>query len=64
MMGKVKVREENKIITIAPAEESVPAKTYNCPFLGIATDSKITVERFLEWKNGEREAEYEKELHS
>jgi len=33
-----------------------------CPFLGIVTDNKITVDGFLEWKNEEREAEYENEL--
>jgi glyoxylate carboligase len=57
---KVRVREENKIVTIVP--EPVMAKNYCCPFLGIAADSKMTVEKFLEWKNEEREAEHEKEL--
>ena len=60
---KVKVREVNQVITIISAEEP-DAASYSCPFLGIATDSKITVDRFLEWKRKEREAEYENELHS
>ena len=61
---KVKVREVNQVITIVSAEESNAVKSYSCPFLGIAADSKITVDRFLEWKREERETEYEKELHS
>jgi hypothetical protein len=40
----VKVREVNQVITIEPAEE----RRYNCPLLGAAAGSKLTVERFLE----------------
>jgi len=61
---KVKVREVNQVVTIVPAQEPTKMKNYSCPFLGIAADSKITVDKFLEWKKEEREAEYEKELHS
>jgi len=61
---KVKVQEVDHVITILPIEEPVAKKDYNCPFLGIASDSKLTVEKFLEWKSEERKAEYEKELHS
>ncbi|MCL2398537.1 MAG: hypothetical protein FWC91_02185 [Defluviitaleaceae bacterium] len=61
---KVKVQEANHVITILPIEESVAKKDYSCPFLGIASDSKLTVDKFLEWKSEERDAEYEKELHS
>ena len=57
---KVRVREANRVITIIPSEEK--NKIYRCPFLGIATDSNITVDGFLEWKNEERESEYENEL--
>jgi len=39
-------------------------KKYACPFLGIASDSNLTVDKFLEWKREERESEYEKELRS
>jgi len=61
---KVIVIEANQVITIMPAVETNEKKDYSCPFLGIAMDSKITVDRFLEWKKEERDAEYEKELHS
>lgn len=61
---KVKVREVNQVITIVTAEEPNISKSYSCPFLGIAADSKITVDKFLEWKREERESEYEKEIHS
>jgi len=61
---KVKVREANNIVTIVPVEDSIATKNYSCPFLGIATDSSVTVDRFLEWKREERDSEYEKELHS
>ena len=60
---KVIVREANKVVTIMPATKS-DAKIYKCPFLGIAADSNITVDKFLAWKKEEREAEYEKELRS
>jgi len=50
---KVRVRESNQNITIVPVEEPNAVKSYSCPFLGIATDSKITVEKFLEWKREE-----------
>ena len=51
---KVLVREAGRIITIEPAEEIA----YNCPLLGAAAGSKLTVERFLEItrENNEDEA--------
>ena len=61
---KVKVSEANQVITIVSAEDNSAIKSYSCPFLGIAADSKITVDSFLEWEKEEREAEYEKELYS
>jgi len=60
---KVKVSEKNQIIIISPADD-VPDKQYSCPFLGIAADSTLTVDKFMAWKREERDAEYEKELHS
>jgi len=60
---KVRIREINQVITIVSAEESEPVKKYSCPFLGIAVDSSVSVDKFLEWKREEREREYEKELH-
>ena len=49
---KVMVREVNRVITIEPAEE----KKYNCPLLGAATGSKLTVERFLEMTREDNES--------
>ena len=61
---KVLVSESNRVVTIAPVEETGAAKKSSCPFLGIAADSNLSVESFLEWKREERKAEYEKELRS
>ena len=60
----VKVSEADSVITIVPAEDAGAAKKYNCPLLGIAKDSSLTVEKFLEWKREDREREYEQELRS
>jgi hypothetical protein len=48
----IKVCESNRVITIIPAEEH----EYNCPLLGAAIGSKLTVERFLEMTREENEA--------
>jgi len=61
---KVRVRETDRIITIIPIDEAISKKNFSCPFLGIAADSDLTVDRFLEWKREEREIENEKELRS
>jgi hypothetical protein len=61
---KVRVQENGRIITIVPLEDFVPEEEFDCPFYGIAVDSTLTVDKFLEWKREEREAEYEKNLHS
>jgi hypothetical protein len=53
-----------RVTTIMPAEEPDTTKNYTCPFLGIAADSTLTVDKFLKWKREERESEHEKELHS
>jgi hypothetical protein len=60
----VRVRETDRIVTIEPIEDMDKGKKYSCPFLGIAADSNLTVDNFLEWKREEREAEYEKDLRS
>jgi hypothetical protein len=62
--NKVRVRENDRVITIMPVEETDAEKKYRCPFLGIAADSNLTVDKFLDWKREEREAEYEKELRT
>jgi hypothetical protein len=61
---QVRVRENGSVVTIEPAEEIVTEKKYRCPLLGIAKDSNLTVENFLEWKREDRKREYERELHS
>jgi hypothetical protein len=60
----VRVREIDRVVTIEPVEETVATKKYSCPFLGIAADSSLTVDKFLEWKREEREYEHEKDLRS
>ncbi|MCL1819906.1 MAG: hypothetical protein FWG36_04535 [Oscillospiraceae bacterium] len=60
---KVKIQELNRVITIIPIDEAAREK-YSCPFLGIAADSDLTVEKFLACRREERETEYEKDLHS
>jgi len=61
---RVRVQEDERVITIIPIDETITEKKFSCPFLGIAADSNLTVDKFLEWKREERESEYEKELHS
>jgi hypothetical protein len=56
-VSKVKVCETDNTITIFPINEREPDKKVKSPFLGIAVDSTLTVEKFLEWKHEEREAE-------
>ena len=60
----VRVKEANRVVTITPINESQVETKYSCPFLGIATDSELTVEKFLQWKREERAAEYEKDLRT
>jgi len=62
--NKVKVNENNQRITVVPVDEPAEEGEFSCPFIGIAADSSLTVEKFLEWKRAERVAENEKELHS
>jgi hypothetical protein len=61
--NRVKVSEVNRVITIVPAE-GIESEKNRCPLLGIAKDSNLTVEKFLEWKREDREREYEHELRS
>ena len=63
LSDRVRVKEINNTVTIEPVLEET-RKPYSCPFLGIAVDSNLTVNRFLEWKQKERDAEHEKELRS
>ena len=50
---KVRVRELNRIVTIEPVDE----KEYDCPLLGAAIGSKLTVEKFLEMRREDKEFE-------
>jgi hypothetical protein len=48
---KVRVREADRMIMIEPLE----SEYYNCPLLGAAAGSKLTVERFLEMTREDKE---------
>ena len=61
---KVRVKEAERVITIIPIDDEKANKKFNCPFLGIAAESSLTVDKFLEWKREERESEHDKELRS
>jgi hypothetical protein len=50
---KVLVRENNRIITIEPVEET----EYCCPLWGIAKGGALTVDKFLETKQKDKELE-------
>ena len=50
---KVIVRENNRIITIEPVEES----EYRCPLRGIAKGGTLTLDKFMEMKREEKELE-------
>jgi len=63
-VNKVKVQESNRIITIVPIEDNKKNNKNNCPFLGLAADSNLTVDKYLNWKRKERDNENEKELHT
>ena len=43
---KIRVREINGEVHLIPIKET--AKT--CPLLGMYTDGKLTVDKYLEWK--------------
>jgi len=58
-VSKVKVSETDRVVTIEAVDEPENEKQYSCPFLGIAPNSSLTVDTFLEWKREEREAEYD-----
>ena len=60
--GQVRVRETGNVVTVEAAPEAGKKKS-GCPLLGIAKDSGLTVEKFLEWKREDRDFEYERELH-
>ena len=43
---KVKVREVDGEIRLTPVAETMDS----CPLLGMYSDGKLTIDRFLEWK--------------
>jgi hypothetical protein len=63
-VSKVKVSGTDRVITIEAIEESDTEKVYSCPFLGIAADSSLTVDTFLEWKREERKKENDEALRA
>jgi hypothetical protein len=50
---KVKVHEMNGEIHLTPISET----TDDCPFLGLYSDGKLTVDNFLKWKRDDMELE-------
>jgi hypothetical protein len=58
---KVRIREVESGVLVEPIAETISDEEYNCPLLGIAADSTLTVDKFLEMKREERELEYERE---
>ena len=60
-VNKVRVREEDNIISLEPVTESNNPPKYSCPFLGTAKGGSLTVDKFLEIKHIEKELEFENE---
>jgi len=53
---KVRIRESKGVVHVIPVEE--PSKpTSHCPFLGLYTDGKLTVEGFLAQRREDMELE-------
>ena len=50
---KVKVREVDGEIRLTPVDET----TDSCPLLGMYSDGKLTINKFLEWKHEDKEFE-------
>ena len=50
---KVKVSKMGSEIRLTP----VVARKHDCPLLGMYSDNKLTVEKFLEWKKEDKELE-------
>ena len=50
---KIKVRKINGEVHLIPIKEE--AKT--CPLLGMYTDGKLTIDKYLEWKLEDKELE-------
>ena len=50
---KVRLQEKNGEILLTPINES----DNDCPLLGLAADSNLTVDKFLEWKHADKELE-------
>ena len=50
---RVRVREEDGEFRVTPIVESAES----CPFLGLYSDGKLTVDKHLEWKHEDKELE-------
>ena len=50
---KIRVRETDGEIRLIPVEN----KKADCPLLGLYSDGKLTVDKFLKWKSEDRELE-------
>jgi hypothetical protein len=60
-VNKVRVKKEENSIFIEPVIENIEDKKYSCPFLGTAKGGSLTVDKFLELKQAEKELELENE---
>ena len=55
---KVRIREDNNgEIRLIPVTESKKAVS-SCPFLGVYTDGKLTIDGYLERKHADKELEF------
>ena len=50
---KVRIQENNGEIRLTPVSDS----DADCPLLGLAAGSNLTVDKFLEWKHADKELE-------
>ena len=50
---KVKIREMNGEIRLTPVKEVASG----CPLLGMYSDGKLTIDKFLNWKREDKELE-------
>lgn len=64
--NKVRVKQMEGSVFIEPIAVDLDKKQYSCPFLGTAKGGSLTVDRFIDLKQADKELELanEKRLHS
>jgi hypothetical protein len=55
----VKIKKTESGFLIEPIERKQNSKQYSCPFLGTAKGGTLTVDKFLEMKQEEKELEFQ-----